>query len=409
MCVGFIPVRASSTSGANYLISQQDSHGSIGGLAVTAWAAMGLRSCGVGNSKSLIALEQVQKELSKRPATDAARQIIALVAVGQNPKTFAGVDAVARLRGHISANQIGEADLLNDDIFGVIALRAAGESAPTSITTNLINQQNGDGGWGIYKQSQSSSDLTAAALIALKPYASDEVKNKAESYIRSLQNDDGGFGISSGASSVASTAWVQWWINTSGGNWEKSGNTPLDFLWSNQGSNGAWDNSVLVSSYAMIAASGKPWPISVPVATPSPVVTANPTPAPTLKPTQFPSPVSSVNPGATSKPSAGPTISPNAAPSNSQSTPVPAPSVSPSTQAVVGVDTTLSPVAGTVTLPPAPIGSSSLGVTPSLLPSPDSQTAKVPVDGYPYVSGLGLLLMTSSVVKTMKEVIDLHR
>lgn len=281
---------ADSSSGLTYLRGKQGADGTIGGLGLTGWAVQALAAHGERNVAAVESLKTMQTTLKDRPATDIEKQILSLVAAGENPRTFIEIDAVALLKSKISNNQIGEADQVNDDIFGIIALKATGEAVPAGVITKLIANQNQDGGWGIYTQTDSSTDMAALGVIALNGLAgTDAAVTKAKAYIQQRQNDDGGFATSSGESSVGSTAWVDWMIGAMGqgyGEWTKNNRTSRDYLWTNQGSDGSWSNSVLLTSYALIALSGKGFPYVGPVATPtvSPTATLAPSPTPTITP-----------------------------------------------------------------------------------------------------------------------------
>ncbi len=361
---------ASTSTAAQYLVSQQVSDGTIGGTAVTGWAAMGLSLFNQSNSGIRNALTTSQKNLTSQSATDIERQIIALTTLRENPRTFAGVDAVQLLKNQIKSNQIGDPQLLNDDIFGLLAFRAAGESPPTAVVSGFISEQNNDGGWGIYKKSQSSSDMTAVALMALAPYGLDEeVEEKGLSYIHARQNSDGGFGVSSGDSTIGSTAWVSWMITSLGqplSQWTVSGKTPRDYLVATQQSNGSWQSSPLLTSYVLIALAGQAFPwrgAGVATPSPSPVPSHTPSPSPTLR--VNPSPTPTVKPA----PVGSPTPKINFSPSPSGSATVqPLSSASPSAVTKNNVVAAPSPQASSSSAPSelTPTPSVSLSVSPSL-------------------------------------------
>lgn len=122
----------------------------------------GLRACGISPDA---------------PPDDLARRILALAAAGEDPHAFNGTDWVETLRDHWTGNQFlwqDHPDRINDDVFAVLALRAAG--APPSdpqvegAARFVLDQQNGDGGWASTRSSPtttSTTDMTAAALQAL--------------------------------------------------------------------------------------------------------------------------------------------------------------------------------------------------------------------------------------------------
>ncbi len=285
--VPFAPVSASALSGVHYLESQQASDGTIGDLAITGWAAMAFSMEGTPNSSLARSLEKMQSLLPRRPATDIERQILALEALGEDSRTFAGINAVNLLENKISGDQIGDPTLLNDDIFGILALKAAGRSVSGTLVTGLVKHQGSDGGWGINPGGASSTDMTALALIALKGTGTDQgVMNQGLDYLRVRQNSDGGFATMSGGSSLGSTAWVDWMITSLGyreSDWQKGGKTAAEYIASQQSSNGSWQNSPLLTSYSIMALSRRSFPFvrSTPL-------TPQATPLPALVPLTIP-------------------------------------------------------------------------------------------------------------------------
>ncbi|HEY1074994.1 MAG TPA: prenyltransferase/squalene oxidase repeat-containing protein [Patescibacteria group bacterium] len=386
---------AGTNDGLAFLRSKQGPDGTISGLGNTGWAVMALSGYGERNDRAIQSLQTVQTSLSTRSATDIEKQILALVAGGENPRTFAGVDAVVELQSRVMGNQIGDTDYLNDDIFGLLALRSAGASVPAEVSSQLLQHQNQDGGWGLIVGGASSTDLTAVALIALKGSVSQESLVRAMDYIRSLQNDDGGFAISSGGSSVASTAWVDWMLTEYGQSyapWSKGGHSPRDFLLSTQGSDGSWGGSVLMTSYALIALSGRGFPIigqfSTP--TPTPSATTTPTPSPTLSVAPSPTPSPSHSPSTT------PTVLPTATPSPSPTVtfsplPTSVPSPSPSVSAIP------TPSASSIVVPTA---------SPTLNPSPGLLSTPAPTV-LPVVAPTSTLMPVSTAPKVMRRTISL--
>ena len=121
----------------SYLKSQQ----------AEAWVTMALSAMGEIN----LNLDYL-KEVSGTQATDYEKTILALVAAKANPHTFGNIDYVAKLKSFYSSSQIGQENLLNDDIWGIIALSAAGEEKNSTEINGaknfLLTNQNQAGGWG---------------------------------------------------------------------------------------------------------------------------------------------------------------------------------------------------------------------------------------------------------------------
>ncbi|MCK4554567.1 DUF4430 domain-containing protein [Candidatus Parcubacteria bacterium] len=218
--------------------------------------------------------------VSGTSATDYAKAILALAAVGENPATFGNEDYVAKLKGYYQDGQMGDLGLINDDIWSIIALASVGEANSTEATAAkdylLANQNSDDDGWGYSISSGSDTDDTAAAIIALAESgmsASDAV-DKALAYLRLAQNNDGGFGCCVGSeSNTNSTSWAVWAIKKLGQSpdsdfWSKGSKTPLDFIKSMQNSDGSFGRTsnniapnVMATQDAVIALSGTILPL----------------------------------------------------------------------------------------------------------------------------------------------------
>lgn len=261
--INFSPVLAiNSTSAQNYLSAH----------AVGPWSIMALSALGAtGFSTDLV------KNISSTSAIGYAAPILAITSLGEDARTYDGTDYIAALESYHQSSQLGDSALLNDDIFGVLALQSAGiNDAVVADSVNFIIQhQNSDGGWGFSVNGLSDTNTTAAAVLALLSAgksASDPLITQAVTYLRQYQNTDGGFSYditSNAISDVSSTAWVLWSINRLGDDlsgWAKNSNTPVSYLTSQQQSDGYFgtvDNSFtpVTTAYATIALTGKYLPI----------------------------------------------------------------------------------------------------------------------------------------------------
>src|SRR3989344_3279739 len=132
-------------------------------------------------------------------ATDYEKRILAIVAQGENPSSFGSEDFVAKLKSFYDGTQIGDRSLLNDDIFGILALVAANQTS--EITQNsrsyLLQNQNSDGGWGFATNTGSDTNTTAMALVALSQTGG--IPSNAVSYIHSALDQTGGYGFTPGS------------------------------------------------------------------------------------------------------------------------------------------------------------------------------------------------------------------
>ena len=178
-----------------------ESGGSAGPL-LTAWAALGLRASGAGTGGALdylVAHENALPEL-----TDAELVAVAESALGRRPGQL-----LARIRaGQLANGRIGPS--VNSTIWGILALRQAGDPAPRAAVRFVLRQQARSGGWSWYVRGQPDSNDTAAAVQALRSagVAGPPIR-RALGYLRRLQNPDAGFELTPGRGSDAqSTAWA---------------------------------------------------------------------------------------------------------------------------------------------------------------------------------------------------------
>ena len=248
-------------------------------------------------------------------ATDYEKRILAITSVGQNPRTWGNENFVDSLLKKFDGNQMGDGGLLNDDIFGLLALKSAGESGDVTnkLRDHILANQNSDGGWSFSRGGSSDSNTTAMAISALRTVGS--VPSSAANYLRATQNDDGGFGFTTNESSDgASTAWVILGLRASGSAVPSNTNSYMDSL---QLSNGAFrwklgdaNGSSLVTAYSVLALSGETLPIRTVANNPTP--TPQPNPAPAQTPNPIPAPTQNPNPSPTPTPVVTPNMVNNA-------------------------------------------------------------------------------------------------
>lgn len=172
------------------------------GPLLTAWASLGLRASGAGTGGALdylVAHEDALPEL-----TDAELVALAESALGRRPaRLLARIRAAQRPTGRIGPS-------VNSTIWGILALRQAGERAPRAAVRFVLSQQARSGGWAWYVRGQPDSNDTAAAVQALRSAGVQGAPiGRAVAYLRRLQNRDGGFELTPGRGSDAqSTAWA---------------------------------------------------------------------------------------------------------------------------------------------------------------------------------------------------------
>lgn len=253
------------TLALDYLQRVQAVDGSFGGGKLfTDWVAIAYGAANVtGSSRaSLITYLKNNANLSSL-LTDNERRAMALLALGENPYDFQGRNYIDAIIKEFDGQQFGDKGLVNDDIFALIPLLGAGYDQNDDIIDQtvfyILSQQNVDGSWN------KSIDMTAASIQALSPISSHyeaiaPALVRAEQYITSRQNDDGGF------SSVYSTSWTTQAMVAVDKSWTKNNNTPQDYLGLEQAADGAaigtldlLASRIWATSYAIPAVLGKDW------------------------------------------------------------------------------------------------------------------------------------------------------
>lgn len=145
---------------------------SIGGE----WAVLGLARCGrITQSQRAAyltalehALEETQGVLSQRKYSEYARVVLALTALGENPRSMGGYDLITPLLD----TEMVEWQGINGPIFALLALNSgnyAGTEAKEYYLQAILRAQGTDGGWSL-AGSKGDPDVTAQALQALAPY-----------------------------------------------------------------------------------------------------------------------------------------------------------------------------------------------------------------------------------------------
>lgn len=240
----------------------------------SAWTTMALAAMGESN----ISTEHL-KTVEGNTVNDYAKAILAIASLKLDPRTFGNVDYVAQIKTRYNASQLGDVHLLNDDMWGILALSASGENKNTNEIQDaknyLLNNQNNDGGFSYAPGNASDTNSTAAALLAFIEAGLDSQNQqvtKAINYLSSSQNSDGGFPyMPSDVSDTNSTAWVVWAIKKVGQDpvsWKKDSKDPIQFIQSMKNSDGSFgwtkefpEPNIFATHDATIALSGKTIPI----------------------------------------------------------------------------------------------------------------------------------------------------
>lgn len=272
-----------------YLDRAQNTDGGFGGARGqsstdlhTGWTALGLAAAGRNprdverGGRSTIDFIR-RRARSLEDTGDLERTILVLRSAGLSPRSFAGRDLV-RLLLRRRDRDGSWGGLVNHTAFGVLALRAAGES-PRSARIRaaaawLEDAQHDDGGFGFAPGGSSDVDDTGAVLQALAAAGRgrDAPARRAVSYLRGAQNADGGFGQMPGRESNAqSTAWaVQGLVaaRRDPARLRRGSRTPLTYLRSLQVADGSFRYSrrsaqtpVWVTAQVLTAIERAPFPL----------------------------------------------------------------------------------------------------------------------------------------------------
>lgn len=139
-------------------------------------------------------------------------------AAGYDPRDVNGLDLVALVREQFDGTQFGSAEYLNDDVWAILALRAAGVPADDpqvqAAASYVAARQNHDGGWGYAAGSATSgTDMTGMMLAALRAAGRDMTPFVAarvflDSTYREAEGGHTGVPGLAGGANCQSTAWA---------------------------------------------------------------------------------------------------------------------------------------------------------------------------------------------------------
>lgn len=254
----------SATEALSFLLAQQRSDGSLGSTMTSDWAALALTAAGAPrqNKDSLGDFLASTKKLTS--LTDYERRAMALEALGINPYESGTIQKIV---AGFDGTQMGDPELLNDDIFALLPLLHAGYKASddiiVKIASHLLSNQEADGSWRY-------QDITSAAIQALAPLPSIDgvpaALTSAARYLKARQQEDGCFG------NVFAHSWalqatlaldepVEYWHTVQGA-------TPLTCLAGMEQEDGGFEpasadmqNRIWATAYSIPALQGKPWDV----------------------------------------------------------------------------------------------------------------------------------------------------
>ncbi|HEX6586630.1 MAG TPA: prenyltransferase/squalene oxidase repeat-containing protein [Solirubrobacterales bacterium] len=215
---------------------------------MTGWAVLGLEAAGInpldlarGDATPISYLAGTVDEITT--TGDIERTILVLRGAGLDPRRFGGDDLIRRLRARRGGDGSWGGQV-NSTAFGILALGAAGASAGNTRSAGWLRSiQNDDGGWGFAAGAQSDPDTTGAVLQALAVSVDARVRVGATRlmsgiragvrYLRGAERPGGGFALSGGPVNAQSTSWAIQGLIAAGvapsSVW-RGGRSPLDYL-----------------------------------------------------------------------------------------------------------------------------------------------------------------------------------
>jgi hypothetical protein len=157
--------------------------------------------------------------------------------------------------------------LVNETIWSVLALRAAGEQPPPALVQAILAAQAKGGGFPWSRGGSPDSNDTAAAIQALRTAGvGGAVIGRAVTALRAFQAPSGGFSLTKGREPDAqSTAWAIQALLSAG---ERPGKAPFRFLARLRRGDGSYRYSVRygtapvwVTAQVLPALAGRPFPL----------------------------------------------------------------------------------------------------------------------------------------------------
>jgi hypothetical protein len=300
LLVGVLPVLAAAdlTAALDYLATQQNADGGFGSgfspdstLGSTADAALAIVAAG----GDLATFDQDGKtpltylEGNASAATsggDLSKLILAAIAAGENPRSFGGVDSVAKLEGlsNASGRIGGETDTFVSHVLAVLALSSAQRPIPEAAIEYVkdAQQENGSWAWDGTAETPGDTNTTAFAVQALVAAGEDPAGDAvadALAYYKGIQNEDGGwpyqnpseYGTATDGNSTAVTmqAIIAAGQDPAGADWMAGEYTPVAALEALQNESGAFawqaampDDNLLTTVQALPALAGKAFPLA---------------------------------------------------------------------------------------------------------------------------------------------------
>ncbi|MFT5196047.1 MAG: hypothetical protein ACI85U_003072 [Candidatus Promineifilaceae bacterium] len=301
--VNFSDQRASAEAAALWLVAtHQNADGgysnfsagadlassSVGG---TADAILGIAATGYNPSAKLSEKQNTPLDYLAHNVSDmqtfagqtggqAGKLVMALTAMGQNPRNFHGVDFVAILKSHASVSGELDSNPFNHSL-AMLGLVSAQEMVSATAISTLTSDQGADGAWDDGFGTADNVDATALAIMALIG-AGESVTStavvKGAAFLKTAQTDSASweYAPSFGIESANSTAMAIQALSAMGedfysptSTWSVSNTTPISALLSFQGTSGAFQvdfgtglfDDFFATVQAVVGVTGRPFPL----------------------------------------------------------------------------------------------------------------------------------------------------
>lgn len=247
-----LPQSQAVTSAASNLASLEQPGGGFGKTSIgsNADAIVAIRAAGYDPAKLVASDGSTPADYVTANAsvamkdTNAAKLVLAAVAVGLDPSAVAGTNLTAAIADGLDATTGRYAADDFSQSIAMLGLACTDNPVPASAVAALESTQvQADGGWGY--QDASDPDTTAIAvqaLIASGTPATDPAVQAAIGYFKANQMDDGGWGYPP-TSNVNSTAYVVQALIAAGedpASYVKDGADPVSYLVSRQQADGSF-------------------------------------------------------------------------------------------------------------------------------------------------------------------------
>lgn len=189
----------SKNKALDFIYSKQEEDGSFGDSLYTDWITIGIAKESDNNDstikdspKNKLKSYLENEKFEGVSVTDYERHAMALMSLGINPYDGTSINYIENILKSFDGKQLGDKDLINDDIFGLIVLQNAGYSKDDKIISELIShiisKQGLNGSWG------GSVDMTSASIMALYDFKDikehEEVNNSIRKGFKYLKSNE---------------------------------------------------------------------------------------------------------------------------------------------------------------------------------------------------------------------------